>query len=109
MSSINCPNCNKDISDKVKFCSYCGYPLIETSKKILQNLKIHNDNKLLGTKTKEESEAKPQKEDMKIQGTRISPQASEYMGEMLNSAVKVDDIDKCILLIEIGADVNNSR
>lgn len=26
---INCPECNKEISDKVKACPHCGYPLVE--------------------------------------------------------------------------------
>ena len=28
MALINCPNCNKEISDKAKFCVGCGYQLI---------------------------------------------------------------------------------
>lgn len=28
MALINCPNCNKEISDKAKFCVECGYQLI---------------------------------------------------------------------------------
>ena len=27
MALIKCPECNKEISDKVKTCPYCGYPL----------------------------------------------------------------------------------
>jgi|GEM_PF-2481364 len=27
MALINCPECNKEISDKVKACIHCGYPL----------------------------------------------------------------------------------
>lgn len=27
MSLINCPECNKEISDKAKQCVYCGYPI----------------------------------------------------------------------------------
>ena len=26
MALIKCPECNKEISDKVKACPYCGYP-----------------------------------------------------------------------------------
>ncbi len=29
MSLINCPECNKEISDKSKACIYCGYPIKE--------------------------------------------------------------------------------
>ena len=28
MALINCPNCNKEISNKAKFCVGCGYQLI---------------------------------------------------------------------------------
>lgn len=27
MALINCPECNKEISDKASFCPHCGYPL----------------------------------------------------------------------------------
>lgn len=27
MSLIQCPECNKEISDKAKWCVHCGYPL----------------------------------------------------------------------------------
>ena len=29
MSLIKCPECDKEISDKVKSCPHCGYPLQE--------------------------------------------------------------------------------
>lgn len=29
MALINCPECKKEISDRVKACPHCGYPLIE--------------------------------------------------------------------------------
>ncbi len=29
MALINCPECQKEISDRVKSCPNCGYPLIE--------------------------------------------------------------------------------
>lgn len=29
MALISCPECNKQISDKAKFCPQCGFPLIE--------------------------------------------------------------------------------
>ena len=27
MALINCPECNREISDQAKFCPHCGYPL----------------------------------------------------------------------------------
>ena len=33
MSLIKCPECGKEISDKVHACIYCGYPLAEISRK----------------------------------------------------------------------------
>ena len=27
MALINCPECEKEISDKVKACPHCGYPM----------------------------------------------------------------------------------
>ncbi len=32
MALINCPECNKEISDKVKACPHCGFPLVEEEK-----------------------------------------------------------------------------
>jgi uncharacterized membrane protein YvbJ len=43
MALINCPECNKEISDKVKACPYCGYPLIdndETQKVEVTSVKL---------------------------------------------------------------------
>ena len=34
MALIQCPECNKEISDKVKSCPQCGYPLVEETKPI---------------------------------------------------------------------------
>ena len=34
MALINCPECNKEISDKVRSCPYCGYPFEEN---LIQN------------------------------------------------------------------------
>jgi uncharacterized membrane protein YvbJ len=31
MALINCPECNKEISDKVKACPHCGYPFSENN------------------------------------------------------------------------------
>lgn len=31
MALINCPECHKEISDKVKVCPHCGYPLVSES------------------------------------------------------------------------------
>ncbi len=27
MALINCPECNKEISDKTRKCPHCGYPI----------------------------------------------------------------------------------
>lgn len=32
MSLINCPECNKEISDKAKSCPHCGFPINTNSK-----------------------------------------------------------------------------
>lgn len=32
MALINCPECSKEISDKVKTCPHCGFPLVEELK-----------------------------------------------------------------------------
>ena len=29
MALVNCPECSKEISDKVKTCPHCGYPMVE--------------------------------------------------------------------------------
>lgn len=29
MALINCPECQKEISDKVKTCPHCGFPIID--------------------------------------------------------------------------------
>lgn len=34
MALINCPECGKEISDKVKACPHCGFPIVETSDQI---------------------------------------------------------------------------
>ena len=31
MALIQCPECGKEVSDKVKACPHCGYPMEETS------------------------------------------------------------------------------
>jgi hypothetical protein len=33
MALIHCPECNREISDKVKACPYCGYPFTEDTEK----------------------------------------------------------------------------
>ena len=38
MSLINCPECGKEISDKVKACPYCGYPVEESNKTVDQKV-----------------------------------------------------------------------
>lgn len=35
MALINCPECNKEISDKVNSCPHCGYPM--NSESIIEN------------------------------------------------------------------------
>ena len=34
MALINCPECSKEISDKVKSCPHCGYPMEEGNSKV---------------------------------------------------------------------------
>lgn len=34
MALINCPECNKEISDKVKACPHCGFPMDESIQKV---------------------------------------------------------------------------
>lgn len=42
MALINCPECNKEISDKVKACPHCGYPFIsDEDKNVTINKKNH--------------------------------------------------------------------
>lgn len=47
MALINCPECNKEISDKVKTCPQCGYPLIDdTPQKVeVTGVKFGGDSK----------------------------------------------------------------
>lgn len=33
MSLINCPECQKEVSDKAELCPHCGYRLNDSSKK----------------------------------------------------------------------------
>jgi len=33
MALINCPECNKEVSDKASACIHCGYPLEERAEK----------------------------------------------------------------------------
>lgn len=40
MALINCPECNKEVSDKAEVCIHCGFPLIEKSKQEEKNEKI---------------------------------------------------------------------
>lgn len=32
MANINCPNCGKELSDDMKFCKYCGTPIMQINK-----------------------------------------------------------------------------
>ena len=50
MALIKCPECNKEISDKVKACPYCGYPFEqqEEAQKVeisSVNIKMKKENK----------------------------------------------------------------
>lgn len=49
MALINCPECSKEISDKVKACPHCGYPLVneETIKESKVTTKKVNSKKRL--------------------------------------------------------------
>ena len=44
MALINCPECGKEISDRVKACPNCGFPLQEETNEVKQveitNVKI---------------------------------------------------------------------
>lgn len=40
MALINCPECGKEISDKVKACPHCGYPFDEKSENIPQQVEV---------------------------------------------------------------------
>lgn len=42
MSLVNCPECNKEVSDKAGNCPQCGYPIIEKTVPALQE---HRSNK----------------------------------------------------------------
>ena len=46
MALINCPECKKEISDKVKACPFCGFPFesTEDSKKEVQQVEISSVN-----------------------------------------------------------------
>lgn len=32
MALINCPECNREVSDKAKVCPHCGYPIVDDKK-----------------------------------------------------------------------------
>lgn len=55
MALINCPECSKEISDKVTSCPHCGYPLVDDSaqKVELSSIKLKLDRRkkkiILGT------------------------------------------------------------
>lgn len=40
MTLFNCPECNKKVSDKVKNCTHCGYPLNNDSIKEKHKIKL---------------------------------------------------------------------
>lgn len=49
MALINCPECHKEISDRVKSCPHCGYPLLEELKEAqkveVTSIKLKMDEK----------------------------------------------------------------
>jgi len=45
MALINCPECKKEISDKVKSCPHCGYPLEINSVDNTNQMNKNNWNK----------------------------------------------------------------
>lgn len=48
MALINCPECSKEISDKVKSCPHCGFPMEETEE--TQKVEISSINLKVDTK-----------------------------------------------------------
>ena len=46
MAMINCPECEKEISDKAESCIHCGFPLINTKciKEFLEELRDQSGN-----------------------------------------------------------------
>lgn len=51
MALISCPECSKNISDKVKSCPHCGYPLVEDDN-ITQKVEITSVNLKIDKKRK---------------------------------------------------------
>lgn len=52
MALINCPECSKEISDKVKTCPHCGFPLVEEIKEEIPQKVEVTDVKLKGIDAK---------------------------------------------------------
>lgn len=52
MALIKCPECGKEISDKVKACPHCGFPLVEESAQMLPNLTNPQEVEVTGVKIK---------------------------------------------------------
>lgn len=46
MALIKCPECKKEISDKVKTCPHCGFPLIEETIKDITAVSLKTKNSL---------------------------------------------------------------
>lgn len=44
MSLINCPECNKEISDTVKVCSHCGYSFEENTQQSPESITENENN-----------------------------------------------------------------
>ena len=56
MALINCPECKKEISDKVKDCPYCGFPFRDNNNSTNQAKNVYDKN---WNKIKDFNEWKP--------------------------------------------------
>ena len=45
MALISCPECGKEISNRAKYCIYCGFPLDELQNKSNQNAVVDSVNR----------------------------------------------------------------
>ena len=50
MSLINCPECNKEISNKANSCPNCGCPILQ-NEKIVNSVEVSNEQHITTTKT----------------------------------------------------------
>lgn len=46
MSLINCPECNKEVSNKARICPHCGYPISEMTTNVITEMTIKVNNKI---------------------------------------------------------------